>query len=68
MRKKVCIGDLGTIITGNTPPRSAPQLYGNHTPFIKATDISEYEKYTYNPEEYVKSLQKSILEIKVLHV
>ena len=65
MRKKVCIGDLGTIITGNTPPRSAPQLYGNHTPFIKATDISEYEKYTYNPEEcyseegynkYIKSL------------
>ena len=65
MRKKVCIGDLGTIITGNTPPRSAPQLYGNHTPFIKATDISESEKYTYNPEEcyseegynkYIKSL------------
>ncbi len=65
MRKKVCIGDLGTIITGNTPPRRAPQLYGNHTPFIKATDISEYEKYTYNPEEcyseegynkYIKSL------------
>lgn len=52
MRKKVCIGDLGTIITGNTPPRNRPELYGNHTPFIKATDISESEKYTYNPEEY----------------
>ena len=65
MRKKVCIGDLGTIITGNTPPRNRPELYGNHTPFIKATDISESEKYTYNPEEcyseegynkYIKSL------------
>lgn len=52
MRKKVCIGDLGTIITGNTPPRNRPELYGNHTPFIKATDISESEKYSYNPEEY----------------
>lgn len=52
MRKKVCIGDLGTIITGNTPPRNRPELYGNHTPFIKATDILESEKYTYNPEEY----------------
>ena len=41
MRKKVCIGDLGTIVTGNTPPRNRPELYGNHTPFIKATDISE---------------------------
>lgn len=52
MRKKVCIGDLGTIITGNTPPRNRPELYGNQTPFIKATDISESEKYTYKPEEY----------------
>ena len=65
MRKKVCIGDLGIIVTGNTPPRNRPELYGNHTPFIKATDISESEKYTYNPEEcyseegynkYIKSL------------
>ncbi|MBQ8282700.1 MAG: restriction endonuclease subunit S [Paraprevotella sp.] len=65
MRKKVCIGDLGSIVTGNTPPRNRPELYGNHTPFIKATDISESEKYTYNPEEcyseegynkYIKSL------------
>ena len=65
MRKKVCIGDLGTIVTGNTPPRNRPELYGNHTPFIKATDISESEKYTYYPEEcyseegynkYIKSL------------
>jgi type I restriction enzyme S subunit len=52
MRKTVTIGDLGTIITGNTPPRSHPELYGKHTPFIKATDISETEKYTYTPEEY----------------
>lgn len=52
MRKTVTIGDLGTIITGNTPPRSHPELYGKHTPFIKATDISETEKYPYTPEEY----------------
>lgn len=59
------MGDLGTIITGNTPPRSRPELYGSHTPFVKATDISGNEKYTYNPEEgyseegykkYIKSL------------
>ena len=51
MIKTVTMGDLGTIITGNTPPRSRPELYGSHTPFVKATDISENEKYTYNPEE-----------------
>lgn len=52
MIKTVTIGDLGEIITGNTPPRSKPEYYGNYTPFIKATDISENEKYTYSPEEY----------------
>lgn len=52
MKKTVTMGDLGTIITGNTPPRSHPELYGDHTPFIKATDISEGEKYTYEPEEF----------------
>ena len=51
MRRKVTMGDLGTIITGNTPPRSMPELYGDYTPFVKATDISEPEKYTYTPEE-----------------
>ena len=52
MKKIMTIGELGSIITGNTPPRSNPELYGKYTPFIKATDISETEKYTYNPEEY----------------
>lgn len=52
MKKIVTISELGIIITGNTPPRSNPKLYGNYTPFIKATDISETEKYTYHPEEY----------------
>lgn len=52
MKKIVTIGELGIIITGNTPPRSNPKLYGNYIPFIKATDISETEKYTYHPEEY----------------
>ena len=51
MRKRVTMGDLGRIITGNTPPRSMPELYGDYTPFVKATDISESEKYTYTPEE-----------------
>ena len=39
MIRKVRIGDLGEIITGNTPPRNKSEYYGAHTPFIKATDI-----------------------------
>jgi type I restriction enzyme S subunit len=46
---KVC--DIGKVITGNTPPRKKPELYGSHTIFIKPTDISEDSKYTLNPEE-----------------
>ena len=52
MKRIMTIGELGSIITGNTPPRNNPELYGKYTPFIKATDISKTEKYTYNPEEY----------------
>ena len=51
MIKTVIIADLGKIITGNTPSRNKPELYGKHTPFIKATDIMEGNKYTFNSEE-----------------
>jgi len=63
--KEVIIGDLGQVITGNTPPRKNPEYYGEHTLFVKPTDVSEGEKYTYYPEEcyselgfkkYIKSL------------
>ena len=51
MIRTAIISDLGRIVTGNTPPRNQPELYGDYTPFIKATDISENEKHTYLPEE-----------------
>ena len=51
MIKIVKVKDIGEIVTGNTPPRNKPELYGDYMPFIKATDISENEKYTYCPEE-----------------
>lgn len=62
---KIKIQDLGTVITGNTPPRKNPELYGSHTIFIKPTDVSEDTRYTFKPEEcyselgykkYIKSL------------
>lgn len=49
--KTVTVGQLGKIITGNTPPRKQPDLYGKATIFIKPTDICENSKYTYSPEE-----------------
>jgi len=56
MIRKVRIGDLGEIITGNTPPRDNPEYYGSYTPFIKATDIDESSKYTYAPEGYYSEI------------
>ena len=49
--KKIKVGQLGKIVTGNTPPRNQPDLYGKAIIFIKPTDISETSKYTCFPEE-----------------
>ena len=56
MRKKVCIGDLGTIITGKTPSKTNKSYYGNYVAFIKPTDISEDSKFTYETEEMYSKL------------
>lgn len=56
MREKVCIGDLGTIITGKTPSKTNKSYYGNYVAFIKPTDISEDSKFTYETEEMYSKL------------
>ena len=56
MRKTVTIGDLGTVITGKTPPTSNKNYYGDYAVFIKPTDISESSKFTYETEEMYSKL------------
>ena len=56
MRKSITIGDLGTIITGKTPPTTNKNYYGDYAVFIKPTDISEQSKYTYETEEMYSKL------------
>ena len=56
MRKTVSIGELGTIITGKTPPTTNKNYYGDYAVFIKPTDISEQSKYTYETEEMYSKL------------
>ena len=56
MRKTVTIGDLGTIITGKTPPTTNKNYYGDYAVFIKPTDISEQCKFTYETEEMYSKL------------
>ena len=50
------IGQLGEVITGNTPPRKTPELYGDFIPFIKPTDMEIDRRYTPNPEECYSEL------------
>lgn len=64
--EKVEIGKLGEIITGNTPPRKNPELYGDFIPFIKPTDMEIDRRFTPNPEECYSELgfekyQKSLI-------
>lgn len=56
MRKIVTIGDLGTIITGKTPPTTNKNYYGDYAVFIKPTDISEHSKFTFETEEMYSKL------------
>ena len=56
MRKTITICDLGTIITGKTPPTTNKNYYGDYAVFIKPTDISEQSKYTYETEEMYSKL------------
>ena len=49
--KEIYIKDIGEVVTGNTPPRKNPELYGSHTIFIKPTDITKDKKYCYESEE-----------------
>ena len=56
MRETINIGDLGTIITGKTPPTTNKNYYGDYAVFIKPTDISEQSKYTYETEEMYSKL------------
>lgn len=54
--EKVELGQLGEVITGNTPPRKNPELYGDFIPFIKPTDIEIDRRFTPNPEECYSEL------------
>lgn len=47
----VRLRDIGKIVTGNTPPTSKPEFYGDYMPFIKATDISLDSKTTLVTEQ-----------------
>lgn len=48
---EIAIGDLGRVVTGDTPPRKNPEYYGSAYPFIKPTDMTVGQRLTVNYEE-----------------
>lgn len=42
---EITIGDIGEVITGNTPPTTNRALYGGPYPFIKPTDMEKDSRY-----------------------
>lgn len=49
--ESITIGDLGKVITGNTPPKKNPEFYGDAYKFIKPTDMTVGQRFTPNTEE-----------------
>ncbi|MBN2650067.1 MAG: restriction endonuclease subunit S [Prolixibacteraceae bacterium] len=49
--KDIVIGDIGKVITGNTPPTTNRALYGGPYPFIKPTDMEKDARYVRSWEE-----------------
>ncbi len=49
--KEVSIGDLGKVVTGNTPPKKDPKNYGGKYPFIKPTDMTVDQRYVFDFDE-----------------
>ena len=48
---EIAIGDLGRVVTGDTPPRKNPEYYGSAFPFIKPTDMAVGQRLTLGYEE-----------------
>lgn len=48
---EIAIGDIGRVVTGDTPPRKNPEYYGGAYPFIKPTDMTVGQRLTMNYEE-----------------
>jgi len=49
--KVICIGDLGRIVTGDTPLKSRSEFYGSAYPFIKPTDMKVGQRFTFAYDE-----------------
>ena len=51
--EKKLIKEIGSVVTGNTPPRANPENYGNYIEWIKTDNISTEIIYPTNSREFL---------------
>lgn len=54
--RKIKIGEIGEVITGNTPSKKNDNYFGDAYPWIKPTDINIGYRYVEEPDEYYSEL------------
>jgi len=54
-RQRICIADIGRVVTGKTPPTKQPELYGTSYPFITPTDIGD-DSRNVQPARFISEL------------
>ena len=57
------IGDIGTVITGNTPPRAVPGNFGTEIEWIKSDNINTPNHYLTRADEGLSALGKSVARV-----
>lgn len=62
---EVTIGDLGSVVTGRTPPSNRPNLFGDIYPFITPTDINGQERRVEASRKISEAGRKSMERILV---
>jgi type I restriction enzyme S subunit len=64
--KEYKLGEIGEVITGNTPSKKNPKQWGDIMPFVTPTDFDAYNKniwgsIRYLSEEGINAFQKKVL-------
>lgn len=59
----VTIGGIGTVVTGNTPPRSRPDFYGADVEWIKSDNLNGSDYYATAATEGLSALGREVARV-----
>lgn len=64
--REILLSDLGSVVTGNTPPSKKEGCWGSYMLFITPTDYKKYHKYAKDSERQLSAAGTSLLSKKIL--